>query len=76
MGIHGEDKDEFLQEFANLHVGEWRKSYLPDRFGVCVLDGVEWELKIEYNTHKSVKFSGTNAYPYNFKELLRVINAE
>lgn len=65
-------KAEFLDGIRELHIGEWRTSYMnPD-----VLDGIQWELTIEFfDGHKPFKTGGSNAYPYNFdalKELLGV----
>ena len=37
------EKDEFWDELRCLHIGEWRKSYKPERFGGTVLDGTQWE---------------------------------
>lgn len=63
-------KEEFLETIRNLHMGEWRRSYNTRRFGYVVCDGTQWEIEIGYrNGHKPVKFSGDNAYPYNFHEL-------
>lgn len=70
-------KDEFLEEIRELHMGEWRKNYNPERFGYTVLDGTQWEIKIEYNNgHRPVKFSGSNAYPYNFEKLEELFNID
>lgn len=64
------DKAEFLEEFKQLHIGEWRKNYNTKRFGYTVLDGTQWELEIHYsNDKKPVKIYGDNAYPYNFDRL-------
>ena len=63
-------KDEFFEAIRNLHMGEWRRTYDTNRFGILVLDGTQWNVEIEYkNGIKSVSFSGSNAYPYNFQEL-------
>ena len=40
------DKDEFMDELSRLHIGEWRSSYNPERFGYVVLDGTQWELEM------------------------------
>lgn len=59
-------KDEFLERFADLHIGEWRRNYVNP----WVLDGTEWDLRIEYsNGHKPIKIEGINEYPYNFDAL-------
>lgn len=66
--------EEFLDGFARLHVGEWRRYYHPERFGYEVLDGTQWELTIEYaNGRKSFTSGGSNAYPYNFRELTELL---
>lgn len=70
------EKEEFLDELSCLHIGEWRKSYNPERFGYTVLDGTQWELEIHFsNGAKPFKSYGSNAYPYNFidfQELLGI----
>ena len=70
------DKDEFLDELSRLHIGEWRNSYNPERFGYVVLDGTQWELEIHYNNGaKPFKSHGSNSFPYNFngfQELLGI----
>ena len=70
-------KEEFLDSFAELHVGEWRKYYRPERFGYVVLDGTQWELTIEYsNGRKSFTSGGSNSYPYNFQKLTELFGIE
>ena len=69
-GLEKTDKEAFLQELADLHIGEWRRTYDPSRFGYAVLDGVQWHLYIYFsNEHRTVKIHGSNDYPYNFHEL-------
>ncbi len=61
--------EDFLYDFGKLHIGEWRKRYTTNRFGVYVLDGKWWELDIEYKNGRKRKYCGENAYPYNFGDL-------
>lgn len=62
--------EDFREALADLHIGEWRKRYDTERFGFGVLDGTQWELKIEYNgARKTLEFFGSNAYPYNFEQV-------
>ena len=71
------DKNDFLEELKNIHIGEWRKKYDTQRFNICVMDGTQWELEIHYtNGHKPVKIYGDNAYPYNFDRLLDLFEIE
>lgn len=56
-----------------LYIGEWKHYYSPERFGVCILDGIQWDLEIEYVNGKKKTWGGSNDYPYNFEELLSLI---
>ncbi len=70
-------KQELLEGLTSLHIGEWRKSYQPERFGYSVLDGTQWELEIHYSTgRKPAKFNGSNSYPYNFDEFTELLGIE
>ena len=54
--------------YTDCFLHEWKKSYEdPD-----VLDGEQWNLRItlEGNRHRS--YSGSNAYPVYWKEMLRL----
>lgn len=69
-------KDDFLNHLAQLHIGQWRKHYDLYRFGMAVMDGYSWELTFRFsNGHRTVKYSGDNAYPYNFGDLLELFEA-
>ena len=73
--------DEFLDELSNLHIGEWRHSYRPERFGYSYCDGTQWGLEIQFsNGAKPFKSYGDNSYPYifnKFQELLGIdVSAE
>ncbi len=66
------DKKSFLEELANIHIGEWKHEYDdPD-----TLDGTQWELVIEYSNRRRRSYWGSNAYPYNFRELLELMEME
>lgn len=63
-------KATFISALADIHIGEWRRSYSTKRFGYMVCDGTQWELEFEFsNGHKALRFNGDNAYPYNFDKL-------
>jgi len=71
------DREGFLEDFDRLMIGTWRRSYTPDRFGICVMDGEGWELKIEYdNDFKTQVFGGSNAYSFNFSELCDLLGVD
>ena len=68
---HDLTKTEFLDFIRDLHIGEWRRAYDLYRYGMAVMDGVQWELTLNFsNGHKAVTYHGDNAYPYNFREVL------
>lgn len=69
----GYDKENFLYELGELHLGEWRPFYNTKKFGVAVLDGVQWFLEIQYKNGRKKKFSGSNAFPYNYDDLLSLL---
>jgi len=69
----GYDKENFLYELGELHLGEWRPFYNTKRFGIAVLDGVQWFLEIQYKNGRKKKFAGSNAFPYNYDDLLSLL---
>ncbi len=70
-GIDSAEK--VIDRIKELHVEEWMPEYLPDRFGMVVLDGTPWSLKIEFsNGHPAWEVYGSNSYPYNFDAFRRL----
>ena len=67
---HKWNKDSFLKDFKQLHVGEWLDEYSLKRFGLKNIGGSHWQLTIEYLDGKRKIMRGACAYPYNFDELL------
>ena len=69
------DKDILISGLADLHIGEWRREYIPERFNIAICDGVSWYLNIYFsNGHRPVKIDGCNDYPYNFARLLELFD--
>ncbi len=66
-------REEFIEGIAALHIGEWKKSYVDP----LVLDGTQWSIDIEYeDNRKPVHIDGSNAFPYNFDDLLEFLEIE
>lgn len=64
------DVQYFINSLQKLNLGEWRKWYDPERYGIAMLDGTHWELCFSFNDEQpDIKFRGSNAYPYNFGKL-------
>lgn len=70
-------RTELLNRIRDLHLEEWQTDYWPDKYGICVMDGIQWELKLEYsNGHETWKAFGSNAYPFNFREFMEMLGAD
>lgn len=70
-------KEEFIEYLSDIHLGEWRKHYTLDRFGVIMMDGTYWKLTITYKDgRKPFRCSGDNAYPYNFDKFCDLMGVE
>lgn len=66
-------KTDFLDAFASLHIGEWKSEYK----NCGVLDGSFWSLEIRFNNgHKTVRKTGSNAFPYNFDDFCKLMQCE
>lgn len=66
------NKDFFMSKLSDLHIGEWKNKYHPAHF--LVLDGESWSLEIYYdNDLDMIKKEGFNAYPYNYVDLINLI---
>lgn len=69
------EKSQFISDLKSLNLGEWKKTY--SLIGLIAMDGVEWELELEYTDgSKKTRITGSNAYPYNYDELLKVLGME
>jgi hypothetical protein len=63
-------KKEFIDGIAELHIGEWKRTYDDP----SILDGKQWSLEITFEGgHKPVRIHGSNAFPYNFNDLLEFL---
>lgn len=59
----------FKNKLLEIHMEEWKHHY--DNLGV--LDGTQWSLLLRFSTGGVYEFDGSNAYPYNFGKLLKVL---
>ena len=66
-------REEFIRGIADLHIGEWKERYE----NLYVLDGTQWSISIEYEDGKEpFEIYGSNAYPYNFEELIEFLGID
>ena len=71
-----ETRKELLEYVRDMHLEEWRKDYSPGRYGIQILDGTQWSLKLTYDDRKTREYAGDNVYPWNFEELCDLFGAE
>ena len=63
-------KEELFDGLRSLHIGQWRRKYENS----SVMDGTQWDLTIVFsNGHRKICISGSNAYPYNFRDFLDLL---
>ena len=71
------EKEELLEAIKDLYIGEWRRSYRPERFGYSYCDGTQWGLEIQFsNGAKPFKSYGDNSYPYNFNKFQELLGID
>ncbi len=71
-----ETRKELLEYVRDMHLEEWRKDYNPGRYGIQILDGTQWSLKLTYDDRKTREYAGDNVYPWNYGELCRLFGFE
>lgn len=60
-----------LQEtFNNIHVEYWNCEYMNP----FILDGTQWTLAVKYRNKRGQVWTGSNAFPPNWSELLSFFN--
>lgn len=63
-------KEEFLEGFKDLYIGEWRQKYGCKKTGIDFDADFSWCLEIHYSDgRKVVRYSGIDDYPYTFDKL-------
>ena len=70
LRLTDEQIDLFWKRLDELDVWNWDKEYHdPD-----TLDGTQWNLKINKQGKRKLKIFGSNAYPGNFDDFLKLLN--
>ena len=72
-----ETREELLNRLRDVHLEEWKKTYSPKPYGMYILDGTQWDLKLEYSDGiRPVKYEGDNVFPWNFEELCALFGVD
>lgn len=65
-------KDEMIQGLERLHLEDWEEDY-----NSSILAGTKWSLEIRFRDgRKDLRIEGLNNYPYNFDDLLDLLDVE
>ena len=64
-------KDTFIKKLSAINIPLWKKKYEPE--GFLVMDGESWTVKLESEDGKTIKCSGENDYPTDWKSFLKVL---
>ena len=74
MLFGGYISDDFASYFKRSNkYGKWKRNYIDP----YILDGTQWELEIYFaGDRKPLKISGSNAYPYNFSDLIALLGID
>lgn len=71
------DREELLLCLRELYLGEWKRRYDAYDYGCCIMDGEQWTLTVYVGKDsKPIVFEGCNAYPYNWDDVLDLVNRE
>ncbi len=72
-----ETREELLNRLRDVHMEEWKKTYSPKPYGMYILDGTQWDLKLEYSDGiRPAKYTGDNVFPWNFEELCALFGVD
>lgn len=64
------DRESLITYLRGMDLGNWLDEYDSSKFGLYIMDGLQWSLDIHFNDgSEPFKSSGSNAYPYNFFKL-------
>lgn len=72
-GISDVSADNLFNKLEALNISSWDKHYEPK--DCCVLDGESWTVKYKREGEKVIKKTGENAWPREWKKLLRLIKS-
>lgn len=71
------DRSAVLGALKNIRFGEWREKYLPGDYGCSLTDPIRWQVNVEYyGDMPPMKFVGEGVYPYDFGNLLKLMDTE
>lgn len=77
IGIEDEIADipveQMFAKLESFHIQNWDERYTPN--GYVVLDGEEWTVKYKREGEKVIKKTGENAWPKEWKGLLKLVKS-
>lgn len=67
-----EESGQLADRFRSIRVDYWNSEYSDP----SILDGTQWRLAVKYNDKRGAEWTGSNAYPANWSELLALFDIE
>lgn len=67
-----EGAEALLDQFKKLHLEYWKKEHVD----TSILDGTHWELAVKYKENRGTVWSGLNAYPTEWDDLLTIFGID
>ncbi|WP_353948644.1 ADP-ribosylglycohydrolase family protein [Sporolactobacillus sp. Y61] len=67
-----EETAQLMKTFEDIHVEYWESEYTDPG----VLDGTQWKLAVNYGGQRDEVWSGSNAYPPNWRDLLHFFDID
>lgn len=59
--------------YNELYLADWNHEFIPNNDGKKVLDNNEWELGIDVSWDEVYEYTGYDAYPAYWKDLMKLI---
>jgi len=66
-----EEWREFIHKVFHCNIANWKKRYVDPH----VVDGTQWELKVDFMNGKPIKVYGSNKYPVHWDKFIKAVNS-
>lgn len=61
----------FIHKIFRCYIADWKKRYIDSH----VIDGTQWEMKINFMNRKPIKVYGSNKYPVHWDKFIKAVNS-
>ncbi len=67
-----QDREGFILELKELHMGEWKKTYRNTKDP----DGLPWKLQLRFTDDTLAEYSGKGKFPFSFNAFLLLMDVD